>query len=334
MGEASEELRLFRLGSKEISVEVLNLGALLHSVTLPDRDGKPVDVVLGFDQLEDYTGPHPNFGLTVGRVANRIRNATFTLDDTVYTLKANNGAHHLHGGPKGFGRRLWTPEYVDDTSVTFHLFSRDGDEGYPGNLNATLTYTVAANALILDYAAAADKPTPVNLTNHAYFNLNGGMRDVLNHQVKLFASRRVEADEALIPTGKLVDVAGTAYDFRTPKTVAKGLDELGNDQGFDLCYVLAPTGESLPKIAEVFEPDTGIAMEVFTSEPGVQFYTANFLDGSIKGKNGTAYTRHFGLCLETQKFPDSPNNPSFPDITLRPGDLMRSRTIYTFSVRK
>lgn len=333
MRKASEEVRLFRLGSSKISVEVLNLGALLHSVTLADRHGRPVDVVLGFDHLGEYAGAHPNFGLTVGRVANRIRNATFTLDGTVYTLKANNGAHHLHGGPQGFGRCFWTPEYVDDTSVTFHLFSPDGDEGYPGNLNTTLTYSVVGNALILDYAAASDKPTPVNLSNHAYFNLNGGENAVLNHRVTLSASRRVDVDETLIPTGKLVDVAGTAYDFRSSKSIAEGLGELGSDQGFDLCYVLDPIGESLPKVAEIFGPDTGIVMEVFTSEPGMQFYTANFLDGRIKGKNNTPYTKHFGLCLEAQKFPDSPNNPSFPDITLRPGDLLRSRTIYTFSVR-
>ncbi len=317
-----------------MSVDVLNRGALLHAVRVPDRDGAVRDVVLGFDRLEDYCDDHPSLGLTVGRFANRIENATFALDGNLYEVSANEGVHHLHGGTCGFGEQFWTPGYVTDSSVTFSLRSPDGDEGYPGDLDVAVTYTVHGNALIIDYAAAASKPTPVNLTNHAYFNLSGGKRgDILNHQVRIDAARRVELDESLIPTGRIVDVAGTGYDFQSMKSVEQGLRDLDHDQGFDLCYALDGSGESLPKIAEVFEPDSGIVMDVYTSEPGVQFYTSNFMDGSLKGKGGAAYDRYCGLCLETQKFPDSPNRPDFPDCILRPDQLFRSRTIYAFSVR-
>ncbi len=335
MGERTEDkVRLFQLGGAEISVEVLNVGALLHTLKVPDKNGKIRDVVLGFDQLERYRSDHPSIGLTVGRFANRISKATFTLDGKVYHLPVNDGENHLHGGNNGFGQKFWTPRYVSDTSVTFFLHSPDGDQGYPGNMETTLTYTVQGSSLILDYAAASGMPTPVNLTNHAYFNLAGGMRDVLDHEVQINASRRIELDENLIPTDRILDVAGSGYDLRKSKSVGKGLRDLGHDQGFDLCYVIDPAGENLPMVAEVFEPDSGLVMEVFTSEPGIQFYTANFLDGSLKGKGGVSYGRHFGLCLETQQFPDAPNHPSFPDCILRPGKLFRSRTIYSFSVRK
>jgi aldose 1-epimerase len=325
---------------KGAEMKVMNYGGIIVSLLIPDRDGKPVDVLLGYDSLDAYVKSNPFFGSLVGRYGNRIGKGKFTLDGKVYDLVKNNNGNHLHGGTKGFDKVFWTieeQEANDGVALKLTYLSKDMEEGYPGNLNTEIIYTLTEdNTIKFDYKATTDKKTIVNLTQHAYFNLNGGKSDILSHELILNADRFVAVDENLIPTGELKPVENTPFDFRKP--VAIGARINANDQqikfgkGYDHTWVI--NGEGLKKTAVVYEPSTGIEMTVYTTEPGVQFYTGNFLDGSLTGKNKVVYHQRTGFCLETQHFPDSPNQPKFPSVILNPGDTYETTTSYKFSVRE
>jgi aldose 1-epimerase len=310
---------------------------IITELWVPDRNKKLGDIVLGFDNLESYLKGHPYFGCTVGRYANRIAKGRFTLDGREYTLATNNGPNHLHGGLKGFDKKVWKAEPVEvkgGVAVRFTLTSPDGDEGYPGTLSATIVYTLTdKNELRIDYTATTDKATPVNLTNHSYFNLAGD-GDILGHVVLLNADRYTPVDGTLIPTGELAKVKGTVMDFTQPMPIGSRIGQLTNDpRGYDHNYVLNSGGKRLALAARVTEPKTGRVMEISTTEPGIQFYTGNFLDGTLKGKRGTVYQKHFGFCLETDHFPDSPNQPKFPSVILRPGKTYKQTTVHKFSAQ-
>ena len=316
-------------------LSVINYGAIITEMHVPDRDGKLGDVVLGFDHLGEYLVKSPYFGAIIGRVGNRIARGKFTLDGKTYTLAVNNGANHLHGGLKGFDKVLWAAEPLnvpDGAAVQFRYTSRDGEEGYPGTLKVKATYTLTnTNELRFDYEATTDHDTPVNLTNHSYWNL-AGKGDVLGHVLMLNAPDYTPVDDGLIPTGKIEPVAGTPMDFTKPKPIGRDLAQLKDDpQGYDHNFVLRQGGHGLSLAARVYEPVSGRVMTVFTDQPGVQFYTGNFLDGSLVGKNGAAYRQHAALCLETQHFPDSVNHPNFPSTILHPGETYRTTTIYRFT---
>lgn len=312
-------------------VKITNYGGIVTSIIVPDREGKKSDVVLGFEDLQSYIDGHPYFGCIVGRYANRIANGKFNIDEKEYTLAQNNGINHLHGGIKGFDKVLWdvsTKRLVDSASVRLHYTSPDGEEGYPGNLKCKVTYTLTNdNELIIEYKALTDKSTPVNLTHHSYFNLGGTEEDCLNHEMQIDANKFVVVNENLIPTGELKDVAGTPMDFTSPQVIGERIDQV--DGGYDHTYVLNNDGK-MQKIAVFSHPDNGRYVEVYSSEPGVQFYSGNFLDGSLIGKNHIIYKKHYGFCLETQHFPDSPNQPDFPSTILRPGEEYGYTTIYKF----
>jgi aldose 1-epimerase len=304
---------------------------------VPDRNGKLADVVLGFENLEGYLGGHPYFGAATGRVANRIAKAKFTLDEKEYKLAANNGPNTLHGGIKGFDKVVWR---ASDSSgpagpaVKMAYLSPDGEEGFPGNLSVTVTYTVTAdNALRIDYAATTDKPTPVNITNHSYFNLAGpAAGSVLGHELMLTADLYTPVDDTLIPTGEITSVQGTPLDFTRPATLGSRIAELkGEPGGYDHNYVLRSGGKELALAARVTEPASGRILEMFTTEPAVQLYTANFLDGTLKGKHEVVYKKQQAFCLEAQHYPDSANQPKFPSTILRPGSTYTQTTIYKFS---
>jgi aldose 1-epimerase len=314
--------------------KITTYGTILTELHVPDRNCKMTDVVLGYDSLAPYLKPHPYFGATVGRVANRIAKGTFVLDGQTYHLATNNGPNHLHGGLKGFDKAVWKAEPQAAAAVKFSYVSPDGEDGYPGTLQTTVTMTLTdANELRIDYAALTDKPTPVNLTNHSYFNL-AGSGDILGHELTLNADNVTAVDDTLIPTGALTPVAGTPLDFRTPKAIGSRFSELNvTPVGYDNNYVLNGGGKSLASAARVFEPNTGRVMEVLTTQPGVQLYTANWLDGSLIGKGGVAYRQHAALCLETQHFPDSINHPNFPSVVLRPGEKYRQTTVHKFSTK-
>lgn len=321
-------------------VTLTDYGAAIVSIRVPDRDGKSADVALGFDDLSGYlSGANPYFGCVVGRFGNRIAKGRFSLDGRDYALAINNGPNHLHGGAQGFDKRLWIAAIVgtQPASVSFALRSPDGEEGYPGNLETRVTYAwTDSDELRIDYQAATDRATPVNLTNHVYLNLAGeSSGDVLKHQIRLDASRFIPVDATLIPTGKLDAVAGTAMDFRSPRAIGERITEVGDEpRGYDHTYVLDATYPATPSapvdVAEVVDPVSGRRLRVATTEPGVQFYTGNFLDGTAVGKGGVRYACHAGFCLETQHFPDSPNQPAFPTVVLRPGQTYRSGTIFRF----
>ncbi len=334
-----KEVRLYVLSNGNGMVaKISSYGPILTELEVPDRQGHAANVVLGFDNLPQYLQGHPGFGATIGRVANRIGKARFTLDGVEYKLAVNNGPNHLHGGIKGFDKMVWETKSVvtneNEASVEFFYLSKDGEENYPGNLSVTVTFTLTRdNALRIHYKAKTDKATPINLTNHSYFNL-AGIGDVLNHSVTIFADRYTPGDDTLIPTGEIAAVAGTPLDFRTPRKVGERIDQLKpNPGGYDHNYVLNAGGKSLALAARVTEPTTGRVMEVSTTEPGVQLYTGNFLDGKLKGLGGVQYVRHSGLCLETQHFPDAINKPNFPSVVLRPGQTFDSTTVYKFSVQ-
>jgi aldose 1-epimerase len=319
--------------------KVMNYGATLTELDTPDRDGKLDDVVLGFENLGGYLQKEPYFGAVVGRVGNRIAKGRFTLNGTTYQLATNDGPNHLHGGIKGFDKVVWDARVVSEgknPAVEFAYRSRDGEEGYPGNCTVKVTYALSdTNELSLSYVVATDMDTPVNVTNHSYFNLagaeNGG---VLDHVLQINADRYTPVDATLIPTGELRPVAGTPMDFRQPTRIGERIAQAGgNPVGYDHNYVLNSGGGSLALAATVFEPKSGRVMDVLTTEPGVQFYSGNFLDGTLTGKKGVIYRQYAALALETQHFPDSVNQPGFPSYVLKAGQTYTSQTVLRFSAR-
>jgi aldose 1-epimerase len=322
-----------------VEVKITNFGGTIISLLAPDKNGNSGDVVLGFDNLDDYLAKSPYFGCLVGRYANRIGQATFSLNGVEYPLAANNGANHLHGGLKGFDKVVWQAEpLTDDQSVGLKLsyFSPDGEEGYPGNLTVTVVYTLTnTNALRLDYHATTDQTTVINLTNHAYFNL-AGSGDILDHTMMINASATTPVSSALIPTGELAPLAGSPLDFSTSTRIGDRInqddEQLTFAGGYDHNYVLNAAGDLSILTARVIEPTTGRVMEVYTTKPGIQFYSGNFLT-PITGKGGQSYGKRCGFCLETQYYPDSPNQPNFPSAVLEPGETYQHTTIYQFSTR-
>jgi aldose 1-epimerase len=326
-----------------MEVRAMSLGATIVSLRVPDRAGLSEDVVLGFDAIEGYLGDEPYFGAIVGRYGNRIAKGRFTLDGQTYQLATNNGPNHLHGGVKGFDKVVWEAEPFDrdgQSGIVFTHTSPDGNEGYPGTLNARVIYTLTpANELIVEYLATTDKATPINLTQHSYFNLAGaGTGDILNHQLTLDADRFTPVDASLIPTGELAPVDGTPFDFRRSTAIGARIaadhPQLKYGNGYDHNWILNGSPGMLRHAARVEEPKSGRTLDVSTTEPGVQFYTGNFLDGKLTGKSGHVYQQRYGLCLETQHFPDSPNHSTFPSTILRPGERYQSRTVFAFSVRQ
>ena len=324
-------------------ITIITLGATITSLVVPDREGQMDDVVLGMSDVQGYLTKSPYFGTVAGRYANRIAKGRFSLDGKAYVLAINNGPNHLHGGLVGFDKRLWTAETLRSDSgvaVRFRLVSADGDQGYPGRMSVTVRYLFTDDdRLILDYSAATSRPTVVNLTQHSYFNLSGRQRgDILGHELLINADHFTPVDSTLIPTGSLDPVNGTPFDFRKMTAIDARIDEpreqLTYGHGYDHNFVVRRTGPGLVEAASVYEPLSGRTMEVWTTEPGMQFYTGNFLDGTIVGKEGQRYGRRAGFTLETQHFPDSPNHPDFPTTVLRPGERYRSRTIYAFGVRR
>jgi aldose 1-epimerase len=336
-----QEVKLHTLTNLHgLRIKLIDYGATLISVETPDRSGKTANITLGFPTLDGYLQRHPFFGSTVGRYANRIAGGKFTLDGKTYTLATNNGPNHLHGGKKGFDAVLWKAEPVtapDLVGVKFSHTSPDGDEGYPGKLDVTVTFTLSnANAVRIDYTALTDKPTVVNLTNHAYWNLAGaGSGDILKHELTIAADKYLPIDDTSIPTGELAPVKGTPFDFTSPHTIGERIGELKKEphktKGYDHCFVLRGQQGRLELAARVKEPTSGRVMEVYTTEPGVQLYCANFLDG---GAGAGGFKQHDAFCLETQHYPDSPNKPEFPSTVLRPGQLYRTTTEHRFSVEK
>ncbi len=331
--------------AKGMEVKAINYGGVILSITAPDRQGKFADVALGFDSVAPYEAKGPYFGAIIGRYGNRIGHAQFTLDGKTYKLPANDGPNTLHGGVKGFDKVVWTAEPFDSGTtrgVVFKYTSPDGDQGFPGTLQAAVRYTLTDDdQLIFDYTATTDKATPVNLTQHTYFNLGGnGSGDILGHEVMIDADAITPVDSVLIPTGQLMDVAGTPFDFRTPTAIGARINDTTTNQqlkfghGYDHNWVLnKPAGATAPTLAaRVYEPTSGRVMEIFTTQPGMQFYSGNFLDGTLQGK-GVVYKHRYGFAMETQHYPDSPNKPQFPSTILRPGETYISRTIYKFSTR-
>lgn len=317
-------------------VKITNFGGILTYVAVPDRNDSLGNVVLGFDNLEQYKQEHPYFGAIVGRYGNRIGNAKFTLNDTVYNLAANNGPNTLHGGIKSFGHHVFNIDTVyqigDSSVLKISRTSPHMEEGFPGNLYVSITYTLTPeNEIVIEYEAETDRETVLNLTNHSYFNLTGGKESILNHELVLFADSITPTDEQLIPTGALTPVAGTAFDFTTSHAIGERIDQVPG--GYDINYKLRNTTGEYVKAAEVYEPTTGRLLEAFTTEPGVQFYTGNFLNGQLKGHDDIVYNKHFGFCLEMQHFPDSPNQPQFPTTVLKPGEKYTQKTVYKFSIR-
>ncbi len=326
-----------------VEIGIMNRGATIVSIRVPDRSGKLGDVALGFDSLDGYLKGTAFFGALVGRYGNRIAKGRFKLDGVEYKLAVNNGENHLHGGLQGFDKVVWNARDVSEgplPRLELTYLSKDGEEGYPGNLSVVVVYSLTdANELRIDYSATTDKDTVVNLTNHTYFNLAGaGEGDILGHELTLYADRFTPVDKGLIPTGELRSVEGTPFDFRKPTPIGARID--AKDQqiqfggGYDHNFVLNSGGGSLALAARVDEPKTGRVLEVLTTEPGIQFYTGNFLDGTLVGKGGKTYPRRSGLCLETQHFPDSPNHPKFPSTELKPGGKYQTTTVFRFSVAK
>jgi aldose 1-epimerase len=328
--------------SKGVEARIITYGGAVVSLKVPDKHGKLGDVVLGYDSIGDYEQHKSYFGALIGRYGNRIAKGKFTLDGKEYTLAVNNGENHLHGGLKGFNRVIWAARPFTDASganLELTYLSKDGEEGYPGNLNVNVVYTLTdKNELKVVYSAKTDKTTIVNLTNHAYFNLAGaGSGDILSHVLTLNADRFTPTDQGSIPTGELRSVKGTPFDFTKPTAIGARInqddEQLKFGSGYDHNWVLNKNGKEPSLAATVYEPTSGRVMEVYTTEPGVQFYTGNYLDGAIKGKNGQDYPRRTGFCLETQHFPDSPNKPNFPSTVLKPGQKYSQTTIYRFSTR-
>ncbi len=330
--------------SSGVEIRTIPYGAIIMSIAVPDRDGQFGDIVLGHNALEKYLTASRYFGAVVGRFGNRIARGRFTLDGKEFSLAVSNGPNHLHGGAKGFDKVVWqaaTFSGPSSSGVTYRYISPDGEEGYPGRVDATVSYTLTDRfELIVEYTATSDKATPINLTQHTYFNLAGeGSRDVLDHVIAINADRYTPVDDTKIPTGELAPVAGTPFDFRTQARIGARIDDrhpqLAIGGGYDHNFVLNRTADSgLLFAARVYEPTTGRLLDVATSEPGLQFNTANELDGTIVGKSGKPYRARDGFCLETQHFPDSPNQAAFPSTILRPGQVYRSRTVYRFGIQR
>lgn len=340
-----DSIKLYTLENESgMTVRVTNYGAIITSIIVPDRNGKRADVALGYDRVEDYINAvdKPYFGAVVGRYGNRIAKGEFTLDGETYSLLQNNGENHLHGGAIGFDKVVWAvDEYVEGKSLTLSYLAKDKEEGYPGNLELIIVYTLADdNSLVVDYHATTDKATPINVTQHTYFNLKGeGQGTILDHKLMLNAKTFTPVDESLIPTGEMPAVAGTPFDFTTAKAIGHDIDQQ-NEQlvfglGYDHNWILNKGGKEgeLSLAAQVHEPSSGRVMEIYTTEPGIQFYCGNFLDGRLKGKSGKPYVHRGGFCLETQHFPDSPNQPNFPSTILKPGETYESKTVFKFSAK-
>lgn len=339
-GQTSDgkKVNLYTLRNKNgMIAKLTNFGAALVELHVPDKNGQFADVVLGFDSVDGYASDkNPYFGCTTGRYANRIAGGKFTLDGKQYQLATNNGPNHLHGGTVGLNKRVWDAA-LGENAVSFTYLSPDGEEGYPGNLNLKVTYTLTDdNGLRIDYEATTDKATIINLTHHSYFNLAGqGSGDILGHELKLYAENYTPVNDALIPTGDIAPVADTPFDFRQSTPIGARLKDAGSDPvGYDLNYVLNNQSGNLAVAAEVVEPTTGRVMIVETSDVGIQFYTGNFLDGSVTGKGGKVYKQHYAFCLEPQHYPDSPNHSNFPSTVLKPGETYKNTTVYRFSVKK
>ena len=324
-----------------VVVEAMNYGGIIMSIRVPDKSGKFADIVLGHETMEGYI-PNPTyFGAIVGRYANRIANGTFQLDGKTYNLPKNDGPNTLHGGmTRTFDKVVWDAEPLKGAmGVAFSYLSKDGEEGFPGNLKTTVTYTLNNdNELIIEYEATTDKPTPINVSQHSYFNLKGeGNGDILDHEIMINADKFTPVDKNLIPTGELRAVKGTPFDFTTPTKIGARIEDnyeqLVLGHGYDHNFVINRSEPGMVLAARVTEPTTGRVLEVSTTQPGVQFYTGNFLDGTITGKHGHVYKRRYGFCLETQHFPDSPNHPDFPNTILRPGETFHEKTIFKFSAK-
>lgn len=332
-----QEIKLYTLTNKNgLLVKVSNYGAIVNSIVTPDKNGEMGDVVLGFGDVNGYIPNDPHIGGVVGRFANRIAKGKFTLDGQEYTLATNNAPNHLHGGNIGFDRVVWQAEKMpEQNAIKLTYVSQDMEEGYPGKLTATVIYTLTEdNGLQIDYTATTDKATPVNLTNHSYFNLSAGkVNNISDHIIQINADRYTAVDQTLIPTGELASVQGSNLDLTQAQPIGKFLNQVPGG-GYDHNYVVNGTAGEMNKAAEVYEPTSGRVLEVYTTQPGIQFYTGNFLDGALTGKNGNKYTKHYGFCLETQHFPDSPNQESFPSTILQPGETYTESTTYKFSVRK
>jgi aldose 1-epimerase len=337
-GTAVEQYTL--TNANGIEMKVITYGGIITSLKLPDRDGNFADVVLGYDNLEGYLKQNPYFGAIIGRYGNRIAKGLFTIDDVQYQLAQNNIGNHLHGGNVGFDKVVWQAEPLsieNGVGVKFTYKSKDMEEGYPGNLDVTVNYILDNdNTLTFEYFATTDKKTIVNLTNHAYYNLTGKPGDILGHELKINADTYLPVDSTLIPM-QPESVQGSPFDFTSAKAVGKDIEadhvQLKNGGGYDHCWILNKSDEALNFAASLYEPGSGRYMEVFTTEPGIQFYSGNFLDGTITGKGGVVYNYRTGLCLETQHYPDSPNRPDFPTTLLNPGEEYRTKTVTKFSVK-
>jgi aldose 1-epimerase len=340
----SMQVDLYTLtNANNLEMKVTNYGGIITSLKIPDKNGKLDDVVLGYNSLDGYVKVNPYFGAIIGRYGNRIKKGKFVLDGKEYKLAINNAPNNLHGGPNGFDTVIWDAETKQDSnsvSIIFKYLSKDGEEGFPGNLEATVTYTLTNdNELKIDYLATTDQPTIVNLTNHTYWNFAGeGSGDILSHELMLNADKYTPVDNTLIPTGELPSVEGTPMDFRMPIAIGSRInddfEQLKFGKGYDHNWVLNKSTENeMSLAATVYAPISGRYIEIFTTEPGIQFYSGNFLDGSIVGKSGKNYEFRHGFCLETQHYPDSPNQPDFPSTALRPGETYKTTTIHKFSVK-
>lgn len=325
-----------------VEVAVLTYGGVIKNLRTPDRAGALDDIVLGFDDLASYVAKSPYFGCLIGRYGNRIAKGKFTLDGAQYTLATNNETNHLHGGKKGWDKAVWAFDTFNNatgTGVVLTHTSPDGDEGYPGTVKAKVTYTLTdKDQLIVDYEATTDKATVINLTQHSYFNLAGGKAaEILGHELMLNAAQYTPVDPTLIPTGQIAPVEGTPFDFRTSTAIGARIndknEQLTRGKGYDHNWVLTRTGAGLSEAAQVYEPTTGRTMTISTTEPGIQFYSGNFLDGTLTGKGGRVYPQRSGFCLETQHYPDSPNHANFPSTVLRPGETYKTQTVFTFGAK-
>ena len=333
--EDGKEVKQYTLtNANGMEVKIINYGGIITSIKTPDKEGNMENVVLGFDNLDKYLEGTPYFGAIIGRFGNRIGQAQFSLNGESYQLAANNGANHLHGGEVGYDKVFWDAETLPGNALKMTYLSEDGEEGYPGNLDISVTYTLTDDDEIkIDYYATTDKATPVNLTNHSYFNLSGDPETlILDHVLQIEADRYTPVDFGLIPTGELAPVEDTAFDFTEPETIGARIEDVPG--GYDHNFVLNKFEEELPLVATLTDPETGRSMEILTSEPGLQFYSGNFLDGTITGSDGTVFNKYAALCLETQHFPDSPNKPEFPSTILEPGEVYETTTIYRFKVAR